>query len=53
MNFLGELWKSASSPCPVNGRCFEIASNFLMCLKRKENQYILHAFLVLDGAGGA
>ena len=53
MNFLGEVWKSASSPCPIHGRCFEIASNFLMCFKRKEHQYILHAFLVLDGAGGA
>jgi hypothetical protein len=50
--FLGEFSESASSPCPVNRRCFEIASNFSMCLKHKENQCILHAFLVLDGACG-
>ena len=52
MNFLGEFWKSASSPCPVNGRCFEIASTFLMCLKNKEIQSIVHAVLVLDVACG-
>ena len=52
MNFLGELSESACGCGAVNGRCFEISSNFLMCLKRKENQYILHAFLLLDGAWG-
>ena len=40
MFFLGEFWKSASSPCPVNGRCFEIASNFLMCLKHADVHHV-------------
>ena len=48
LKFLGEFWKSASSPRPVNRPSFEIASNSLMCSKRKENQYILRAFDVLD-----
>ena len=39
--FLGEILESASSPCPVNSRLFEIASNFLLCLKHYENQCVL------------
>jgi hypothetical protein len=50
--FLGELLKSACGCGAVNGGFVEIASNFAMCLKPKENQYILHAFLLLDGAWG-
>ena len=46
--FLREFLKSASSPCPVNVVCVAIASNVEMCLKPKENQWILHAFAVLD-----
>ena len=41
------------APVPLTVVCVEIASLFAMCLKPKENQWILHAFLVLDGAGGA
>ena len=38
---------------PLTVVCVEIASNVLMRLKQHENQYILHAFLVLDASGGA
>ena len=46
--FLGEFSESACGCGAVNCGLVEIASNFLMCLKRKENQRILHAFHVLD-----
>ena len=37
------------APVPLTVVYGEIASEFAMCLKPKENQCILHAFDVLDG----